>query len=53
MPQIIPYYFVNQATFAFLGLFIIIFIISKYILPAFLEVFVSRIYITKLLYNIK
>ncbi|CBQ72555.1 hypothetical protein HYO34_21790 [Vibrio parahaemolyticus] len=48
MPQLLPFYFVNQISFAFLGLFVLLFVFSKYILPAFVELFVSRMYITKL-----
>lgn len=48
MPQSLPFYFVNQATFAFLGLFLVIYIMSRFVLPAFVELFVTRTYITRL-----
>ncbi|KAF7846092.1 hypothetical protein BT93_L5268 [Corymbia citriodora subsp. variegata] len=48
MPQLLPFYFVNQMSFALLGLFIVIYVISRFILPAFIELFVTRMYITKL-----
>jgi len=48
MPQLLPYYFVNQISFAFLGLFFVTYIISVYILPKFVQLLVSRVYITKL-----
>ncbi|CAO1638550.1 unnamed protein product (mitochondrion) [Parajaminaea phylloscopi] len=48
MPQSLPFYFVNQASFTFLGLFLVIYIMSRFILPAFLELFVTRMYITRL-----
>ncbi|RYX78155.1 hypothetical protein EON69_00120 [bacterium] len=48
MPQSLPFFFVNQATFTFLGLFLVIYVMSRFILPAFLEVFVCRTYITRL-----
>ncbi|CAO1637780.1 unnamed protein product (mitochondrion) [Jaminaea pallidilutea] len=48
MPQSLPFYFVNQVSFTFLFLFICIYIMSRYILPAFLELYVVRMYITKL-----
>ena len=48
MPQLIPYYFLNQITFAFVALFILVYILSKYILPLFTLLQVARIYITKL-----
>jgi F-type H+-transporting ATPase subunit 8 len=48
MPQLIPFYFLNQLTFAFAILIILIFIFSKYILPSFTYLQVTRLYITKL-----
>jgi F-type H+-transporting ATPase subunit 8 len=34
MPQLVPFYFVNQITFGYLFLIIIIWLLSKWILPA-------------------
>ena len=48
MPQLIPFYFVNQFSFAFLSLLTLVFIISKYILPLYAAQQLIRIYITKL-----
>ena len=48
MPQLVPFYFVNQLSFVLFGLFVLIFLFSRYILPAFLELQVVRLYITKL-----
>jgi len=48
MPQLIPFYFVNQLSFAFLALLGLIWIFSKYILPLFTFQQVIRMYITKL-----
>jgi F-type H+-transporting ATPase subunit 8 len=48
MPQLIPFYFLNQLSFSFLSLFILIFIFSKYILPLFTFQQVIRMYIIKL-----
>lgn len=48
MPQLIPFFFFNQLFFAFLVLFSIIFVFSKYILPTFTLQQVIRTYITKL-----
>ena len=48
MPQLLPFYFVNQLSFSFLSLLALIYIISKYILPSFTYVQVVRMYITKL-----
>ena len=49
MPQILPFFFVNQATFVLGGLAFTIFIVSVYLLPPYLHILVSRTYITKLL----
>ncbi len=48
MPQLIPFYFLNQLSFSFLTLIILIYVLSKYILPLFTYRNVVRLYITKL-----
>jgi len=48
MPQLIPFFFVNQVVFTFVILTILIYAFSKYILPKFVRIFISRIYINKL-----
>ena len=48
MPQLIPFYFINQLVFSFLALLALIFVFSKYILPLFTFQQVVRMYITKL-----
>ena len=48
MPQLIPFYFLNQLSFSFLTLLSLIYIFSKYILPLFTFQQVIRMYITKL-----
>lgn len=48
MPQLVPFFFVNQMFFAFAGLLVLVYMTSKYILPMFTEISVSRMYITKL-----
>lgn len=48
MPQLLPFYFVNQFVFALFGLFTITYVMSVYILPYFVSLFVTRVYITKL-----
>jgi F-type H+-transporting ATPase subunit 8 len=48
MPQLVPFYFINQVTFAFILLVIMIYVFSKYILPRFVRLFTSRIFISKL-----
>ena len=53
MPQLVPFFFVNQVVFAFAILTILIYTFSKYILPKFVRIFISRIYINKLQYNLE
>ena len=48
MPQLIPYFFLNQIIFAFVVLLVLVYIFSKYILPLFTLQQVARIYIRKL-----
>jgi F-type H+-transporting ATPase subunit 8 len=48
MPQLLPFYFVNQLSFTFLTLVIMVYVFSKYILPAYSELYLTRMYITKL-----
>jgi F-type H+-transporting ATPase subunit 8 len=48
MPQLIPFFFFNQLLVAFIVLFSIIYIFSKYLLPQFTFQQVIRLYITKL-----
>nr|YP_010240535.1 ATP synthase subunit 8 [Phellinotus piptadeniae]QTF87876.1 ATP synthase subunit 8 [Phellinotus piptadeniae] len=48
MPQLIPFFFINQLFFSFLTLLILIYVFSKYILPLFTFQQVVRMYITKL-----
>jgi F-type H+-transporting ATPase subunit 8 len=48
MPQLIPFYFLNQLSFSFLTILVLIYVFSKYILPLFTFQQVIRMYITKL-----
>lgn len=48
MPQLVPFYFINQVTFAFVSLVVMIILFSLYILPRFVRLFTSRIYISQL-----
>jgi len=48
MPQLIPFYFLNQLSFTFFSLIVLIFVLSKYILPLFTYRNVVRLYLTKL-----
>lgn len=48
MPQLVPFYFMNQIIFAFLILVLMIYIFSKNILPRFVRLFLTRVFISKL-----
>ena len=48
MPQLIPFYFLNQLSFTFLSIIVLVYVLSKYILPLFTFQQVVRMYITKL-----
>uniref|UniRef100_A0AAU7YUL7 ATP synthase protein 8 n=1 Tax=Madurella sp. TaxID=2420206 RepID=A0AAU7YUL7_9PEZI len=49
MPQLVPFYFVNEITFTFVIIIQTIYILSKYILPRFIRLFLSRTFISKIL----
>nr|YP_010632725.1 ATP synthase subunit 8 [Pilophorus fibula]WBP64276.1 ATP synthase subunit 8 [Pilophorus fibula] len=42
MPQLVPFYFLNQVIFALVLLTFMIYIFSKYILPYFVRLFITR-----------
>lgn len=48
MPQLLPFYFLNQISFSILVLIALIWVLSKYFLPLFTLQQVIRVYITKL-----
>ncbi|OAL43531.1 hypothetical protein IQ07DRAFT_296525 [Pyrenochaeta sp. DS3sAY3a] len=48
MPQLIPFFFVNETTFAFVLLPTLIYVFSKYILPQRVRLFAARLFISKL-----
>ena len=48
MPQLVPFYFINQVSFAFILLIIMIYVFSKFILPRFVRLFISRVFISQL-----
>lgn len=49
MPQLVPFYFVNEITFTFVIIVLTIYVLSKYILPRFVRLFLSRNFIWELL----
>lgn len=48
MPQLVPFYFINEITFAFTIIVTAIYFLSKYILPRFVRLFLSRSFISSL-----
>jgi len=48
MPQLVPFYFINEVTFAFLIIATLIYVFSKYALPRFVRLFATRTFISKL-----
>ena len=48
MPQLVPFYFVNEVTFTFVILACLIYVFSKYTLPRFVRLFATRVFISKL-----
>jgi F-type H+-transporting ATPase subunit 8 len=44
----VPFYFVNEVTFAFAVLVTLIYVFSKYVLPRFVRLFSARVFISKL-----
>jgi F-type H+-transporting ATPase subunit 8 len=48
MPQLVPFHFINQVTFAYILLTVMIYVFSKYTLPRFVRLFISRVFISKL-----
>ncbi|ORY06146.1 fungal ATP synthase protein 8-domain-containing protein [Clohesyomyces aquaticus] len=48
MPQLIPFFFVNETTAAFILLPSLIYVMSKYILPQRVRMMAARLFISKL-----
>lgn len=46
MPQLTPFFFINEIVFSFAIITISVYIFSKYILPRFTRLFVARVYTT-------
>lgn len=47
MPQLVPFYFINQVTFTFAIILVMLYIMSKYILPKMVSLYLTRISINK------
>lgn len=48
MPQLVPFYFVNEVAFAFILITIMMYVFTKYSLPNTVRLFISRVFISKL-----
>jgi len=48
MPQLVPFYFINEVTFTFAIIIITVYFLSKYILPRFVRLYTSRVLLKKL-----
>lgn len=48
MPQLVPFYFVNEVLFTFIIITGAIFFLSKWILPRTVRLFLARILINKI-----
>lgn len=48
MPQLVPFYYMNEIIFAFAIIVVILYVLSKYILPRIVRLFLSRMFINKI-----
>ena len=48
MPQLTPFYYMNEIVFAFTSIVLVLYILSKYILPRIVRLFLSRMFINKI-----
>nr|YP_009749722.1 ATP synthase F0 subunit 8 [Calonectria ilicicola]QIJ45880.1 ATP synthase F0 subunit 8 [Calonectria ilicicola]QIJ45886.1 ATP synthase F0 subunit 8 [Calonectria ilicicola]QIJ45936.1 ATP synthase F0 subunit 8 [Calonectria ilicicola]QIJ45950.1 ATP synthase F0 subunit 8 [Calonectria ilicicola]QIJ45979.1 ATP synthase F0 subunit 8 [Calonectria ilicicola] len=48
MPQLVPFYYMNEVVFAFAIIVTILYVLSKYILPRIVRLFLSRMFINKI-----
>ena len=48
MPQLLPFYFVNQMTWTLSALFILTWAMSVYVLPYLVALFATRVFVTRL-----
>ena len=51
MPQLIPFYFINEVVFTFVIITIGVYMFSKYILPRLVRLFITRISIIEILFR--
>ena len=48
MPQLVPFYYMNEIVFSFGLIVIILYLLSKFILPRIVRLFLSRVFINKI-----
>jgi hypothetical protein len=48
MPQALPFYFTGQAVSTLGAVALLVYLMSAYLLPPYVELLVSRVYVTKL-----
>lgn len=48
MPQLVPFYYMNEIVFAFGLIIVILYLLSKFILPRIVRLFISRVFINKI-----
>ena len=48
MPQLVPFYFLNQLTYGFILLLILLILFSQFLLPRILRLYISRLFISKI-----
>ena len=48
MPQLTPFYYMNEVVFSFALIVIVLYVLSKYILPRIVRLFLSRMFINKI-----
>lgn len=48
MPQLVPFFFVNEVVFGFAMISFLVYLNTKYILPRFVRMFMARLFMSKL-----
>ncbi len=48
MPQLVPFYFLNQLTYGFALIIILLVLFAQFFLPRIARLYVTRFFITKL-----
>ena len=48
MPQLVPFYYMNEVFFTFIVIVGILYILSNYVLPRIVRLFISRMFIKKI-----